>query len=306
MKQRIVVISGPTSTGKSEIAVELAKRFDGEIVSADSMQVYRGMNIGTGKLSAEKMQGIPHYLIDIIDPKDDFNVSIFREKASEAIEYISSRGKLPIIVGGTGFYIRSLLYIDSPGDPGKDPEYRQQLSDTAAKKGISPLFERLKVTEPVYCGRITHNDQSRIIRALEYNHTTGLKYSDYCDSMVSDEPIYDAQIFYLDCDRSILYSRMDERGDSMIMNGLEGEVRSLMSHGLDLSYNSMNGIGYKEMFLYLSGKMSKKDAVRQIKSRAHHYAVRQSTWFRKQKGSVVIDCSDTEKASKRISELISL
>ncbi len=296
----ILIISGPTSAGKSEVAIELAKRLDGEIVSADSMQVYKGMDIGTGKLSKREMKGIRHHLIDVMDPREDFNVSKFRNLAISAIDDILSRGKLPIIVGGTGFYIKSLLYTKEEGDPGKDPEYKKKLRERADKEGLPTLYEELGSVDERSCARINRNDCSRIIRALEYNHVTGLRYSDYCDSVTSDEPRYDARFFVLECDRSILYSRMDERVDRMISDGLEKEVRGLVESGVDRNCTSMNGIGYKEMFFYLSGDITLDEAIRQIKSNTHHYAVRQSTWFRNQKGSVIIDCSDTEKAVDEI------
>ena len=296
----ILIISGPTSAGKSEVAIGLAKRLNGEIVSADSMQVYRGMDIGTGKLSKREMQGIRHHLIDVMGPEEDFNVSKFRGLAISAIDDILSRGKLPIIVGGTGFYIKSLLYTKDEGDPGKDPEYKKKLRERADREGLPALYEELRSVDERSCARINKNDRSRIIRALEYNHATGLRYSDYCDSVTSDEPRYDARFFVLECDRSILYSRMDERVDRMISDGLVEEVRRLNDSGADRNRTSMNGIGYKEVLSYLSGDITLEEAVRQIKSNTHHYAVRQSTWFRNQKGSVIIDCSDTDKAVDEI------
>ena len=300
VKGRILIISGPTSAGKSEIAVESAKRLDGEIVSADSMQVYRGMDIGTGKLSKDEMQGVRHHLIDVMDPREDFNVSKFRGMAIAAIDDILSRGGLPIVVGGTGFYIKSLLYTKDEGDPGKDPEFKEQLRERADKEGLSVLYEELMKVDERQCARINRNDRSRIIRSLEYNHATGLRYSDYCDSVTSEEPRYDASFFVLECDRSILYKRMDERIDRMMADGLVDEVRGLVADGVGRDHTSMNGIGYKEILSYLSGEITIDEAVRQIKSNTHHYAVRQSTWFRNQKGSVIIDCSDREKAIESI------
>ena len=304
MKDRIVVISGPTSVGKSEIAIEVAKTIDGEIVSADSMQVYKGMDIGTGKLNTEEMQGIKHHLIDIIDPKEDFNVSRFREMAIAAIDDILSRGKIPIVVGGTGFYIRSLLYTKDVPDPGKDPEYRERLRRTADEGGLGGLYDELCKTDPISSERINRNDRFRIIRALEYNHSTGKRYSDYCDQVTSDEPRYDAGFFVLDCERKDLYRRMDERIDRMISDGLIEEVRSLLDSGVTSSCTSMNGIGYKEICRHIYGEISLEEAVRLIKSNTHHYAVRQCTWFRNQKGTTLIDCSDRGKAVKEMIERI--
>ena len=300
MKDRIIVISGPTSVGKSEIAIEVAKSIGGEIVSADSMQVYRGMDIGTGKLRPEEMQGIRHHLIDIIDPNEDFNVSKFREYAVAAIEDILSRGKIPIIVGGTGFYIRSLLYTKNVPDPGKDHEYREELRRIADEGGLGGLYDELCKVDPKTSNRVNRNDRFRIIRALEYNHATGKRYSDYCDETTSDEPRYDASFFVLDCDRKELYRRMDERVDRMIAEGLVDEVKSLLENGVTASCTSMNGIGYREICRHLAGEMTLEEAVRQIKSNTHHYAVRQCTWFRNQKGTTAIDCLDRDRATEEI------
>lgn len=305
MKDELIIISGPTSSGKSEIAVEIAGRLNGEVVSADSMQVYRRMDIGTGKLTGKEMRGVRHHLIDVIEPTEDYSVSRFVSMATDAIEDILSRGKRPIIVGGTGFYIRSLLYTGDTGNPGKDPEFKEMLRQRARDEGLEGLYSELCSVDPDESVRINRNDRARIIRALEYNHSTGLKYSEYCDSTVLSEPRYDTRFFVLECDRSILYKRMDERIDRMISGGLVEEVRGLMSEGVDAKCTSMNGIGYKEIAKHLSGEIPLEEAVRLIKSNTHHYAVRQSTWFRKQKGSVVIDCRDKDKATEEIMSIIS-
>ena len=296
----MLIISGSTSSGKSEIALNVAERFGGEIISADSMQVYRGMDIGTGKLSKDEMRGIPHHLIDVIEPIEDYNVSRFVEMARDAIDDIHSRGKLPIVVGGTGFYIRSLLYTGETGDPGKDPDYKIMLRERADKEGLAKLYEELSEVDPEASRRIDRNNRARIIRALEYNHATGLRYSDYCDSVELPEPIYKAKMFVLECERSVLYQRMDERIDRMISDGLVEEVRGLISKGVDSKCTSMNGIGYKEIAKYLSGEIPLDEAKRLIKSNTHHYAVRQSTWFRHQKDTVIVDCMDKDRASEEI------
>ena len=299
-EKALIIIAGPTSSGKSSIAVGLAERLNGEIVSADSMQVYRGMDIGTGKLSKDGMKGIPHHLIDVIEPTDDYNVSRFVEMAREAIDDILSRGKLPIVVGGTGFYIRSLLYTGDTGDPGKDPDYKNLLRERVNREGLSRLYEELSEIDPEAARRMDRNNRARIIRALEYNHATGLRYSEYCDSVELPEPKYRAKMFVLECERSVLYERMDERIDRMISDGLVEEVRGLISKGVDSDCTSMNGIGYKEIARYISGDIPLEEAVRLIKSNTHHYAVRQSTWFRHQKDTVIVDCRDREKASEEI------
>ena len=232
MRDDLIIISGPTSSGKSDIAVEMAGRLNGEIVSADSMQVYKGMDIGTGKLTKEGMRGIRHHLIDVIEPTEDYNVSRFVGMASAAIEDIRSRGKVPIVVGGTGFYIRSLIYTGDTGDPGKDPEYKENLRTRADMEGLDGLYKELSAVDPEASRRINRNDRSRIVRALEYNHSTGLRYSEYCDSVVLKVPRYRARMFVLECERSILYGRMDERVDRMISDGLVDEVRGLIKRGV--------------------------------------------------------------------------
>ena len=300
MNDELIIISGPTSSGKSDIALDVAERLGGEIVSADSMQVYKGMDIGTGKLSKDEMRGIPHHLIDVIDPTDDYNVSKFVTMARKAIDDIISRGKFPIVVGGTGFYIRSLLYTGETGDPGKDPDYKILLRERADREGLAMLYEELSEVDPEASRRIDRNNRARIIRALEYNHATGRKYSGYCDSVELPEPIYKARMFVLECERSVLYERMDERIDRMISEGLVEEVRGLLSKGVDSKCTSMNGIGYKEIAKYLSGEIQLDEAIRLIKSNTHHYAVRQSTWFRHQKDTVIVDCRDKDKASEEI------
>ncbi len=301
----MIIISGPTSSGKSGIALDIAERLGGEIVSADSMQVYKGMDIGTGKLTKEEMRGIRHHLIDVIEPTEDYNVSRFVEMARAAIEDIISRGKIPIVAGGTGFYIRSLLYTGDTGNPGKDPEYKELLRERAEREGLAGLYDELSSVDPEASRRIDRNNRARIIRALEYNHATGLKYSDYCDSVELPEPVYRARSFVLECEHPILYKRMDERIDRMMSDGLVEEVRSLISKGVSSKCTSMNGIGYKEIARYLSGEIPLEEAVRLIKSNTHHYAVRQSTWFRNQSDSVMIDCSDKEKAIEEIMGIIS-
>ena len=305
MSDDLIIISGPTSSGKSSIALDIAERLNGEIVSADSMQVYKGMDIGSGKLTKEEMKGIRHHLIDVIEPTEDYNVSKFVEMGRKAIDDILSRGKVPIVVGGTGFYIRSLLYTGDTGNPGKDQEYRDQLRELADREGLAGLYDELSAVDPEASRRIDRNNRARIIRALEYNHATGLKYSEYCDSVELPEPKYKARYFVLECERSILYKRMDERIDRMIADGLVDEVRDLISRGVSSKCTSMNGIGYKEIARYLSGEISLEEAVRLIKSNTHHYAVRQSTWFRNQTDSVTIDCSDREKAIEEIMRIIS-
>ena len=305
----IICVLGPTASGKTRYAVSLARQFaalgmEAEIISADSRQVYRGMDIGTGKDLIEYGE-IPYHLIDIVPAGTRYSLFDYQRDFEKAYTDIKGRGKLPIIVGGTGFYIKSLLYTKDEGDPGKDPEFKQKLRERADKEGLSVLYEELGSVDEGACARINRNDRARIIRALEYNHATGSRYSEYCDSVSSDEPRYDAGFFVLECERSILYARMDQRIDRMIADGLVDEVRGLIAKGVDRHCTSMNGIGYKEILSYLDGDISLDEAVRQIKSNTHHYAVRQSTWFRHQKGAHIIDCSDAERATDEIYRIIS-
>ena len=303
MEPTAVVIAGPTCTGKSSAAVSLSLRIGGEIVSADSMQVYRGMDIGTAKITREEMRGVPHHMIDVADPADGMDVMVFRSAALESIDDIFSRGMVPIIVGGTGFYIESLLFEPPEGDEGVDKGYRQRLKDEWERYGPEYMYERLRAGDPAYAQTVHPNNRFRVIRALEYIHATGRPYSSYV-SGASGKTRFSFRCFVLDDDRRQLYSRIDSRVDSMIAAGFEDEVRRLMDAGLNRDSVAMQGIGYREMFDYLSGDVSLQDAVAAIKNGTRHIAKRQITWFRHRQYSEWIDVSQFGRDPERIADEI--
>jgi len=278
MPPKILVICGPTASGKSDLALELARRLDGEIVNADSMQVYRGLNIGTAKPSAGQQNGIPHHLIDVTDPDQPFSAADFAEAADRAIRDICSRGRRPIVVGGTGLYIRALLkgLVDSPG--GAD-EFRQALHAEAGRLGNEALLERLRLVDPELAGTLHPNNLVRIIRALEVQHLTGIPLSLHQQQHGFSDRRYRALQFGIRVERPLLYSRIDQRVERMLEQGLLQEVRQLLDAGYGPEAKAMRSIGYKEMTAHLAGECSLEEAVRLIKRDTRHYAKRQMTWF---------------------------
>ena len=299
VRGKMIVMAGPTASGKSQVALRVAQVLGGEIVNADSMQVYRGMDIGTGKPSAEDMMNIPHHLYSMIEPDDGFSVHMYRRMAVEVVDGIRSRGKVPIVVGGTGFYIRALINHGAEDTPARDPEYRRELERIAADGGLSNLYDMLAQYDPSYAVTIHRNNRAHTIRALEYIRCTGRLYSDHCAESESGTD-YDALFFFLDCPRDVLRGRIDERIASMVSSGLEDEVRALMDRGLDLSCNPMNGIGYREMFSYLNGDIPFEEAVRIMRTRTYRYSARQRTWFRNKADSVSVDSTDIRSAADDI------
>ena len=278
MPQKILVICGPTASGKSALALELARRLDGEIVSADSMQVYRGMDIGTAKPSAEERARIPHHLVDIADPDQPFSAADFAGAADAAIRDIGSRGKRAIVAGGTGLYIRALLkgLVDSPG--GAD-EFRQALHEEAGRLGNEALLERLRQVDPELAARLHPNNLPRIIRALEVHHLTGIPLSRYQQEHGFSGRHYRSLQIGVRAERPLLYSRIDERVDRMLEQGLVQEVQRLLNAGYGPDAKAMRSIGYKEMTAHLAGESSLEEAIRLIKRNTRHYAKRQLTWF---------------------------
>ena len=288
-RQKLVVITGPTAVGKTRLSIEFAKRTGGEIISADSMQVYKYMDIGTDKIKKEAMEGIPHHLIDIIDPKDDFNVFVFQKLVKDAIRDISSRGKLPIIVGGTGFYIQAVLYDIDFTETDEDDTYRKELEERARTEGSHVLFEELKAVDPASCEIIHENNAKRVIRALEYYKKTGRPISEHNKEQRSSESPYDFCYFVLNDERARLYERIDLRVDEMIRERLEQEVRKLYDMGIPKTATSMQGLGYREMLGYLEGDYDLERAVYLIKRNTRHFAKRQLTWFRRERDVIWID-----------------
>ncbi len=278
----LIVITGPTAAGKTDFSIKLAKAIGGEIISADSMQVYRELDIGTDKISPDRMEGIPHHLIDIVDPDDYFSVADFVKEADKAIREIRKRGKFPLIVGGTAFYIRALLYGLSPVPPA-DEDIRRELS----KLSTEELYSSLKEVDPDYASKIHKTDRKRIIRALEVYKLTGKPLSSF---KLPEKPRYDFYGYFLYRNRDELYRRINNRVDSQIERGLVQEARKLLSYGKGIT--AFQALGYKEMLPYIEGRVSLEEAVRNLKRRTRQFAKRQFTWFRKEKGFKWINLSE--------------
>ncbi len=276
MKERVVVILGPTATGKSHCAIEVAKRFNGEIISGDSMLVYKEMNIGTAKPTADELQAVPHHLVDILPPDASFNVVDFVEQAKALIADINSRGKLPIIAGGTGLYIKALLEDYAFNSVDEDTELRRSLEAEADTNGTEALHKRLAELDPEAAERIHPNNVRRVVRALE----SALRGDTISQQGAAESP-YDALVFGLNMERSALYERINRRVDLMLEAGLEQEVRRLLEQGVSSECQSMQSIGYRQMVWYLNGSMSYEDAVDKLKQATRNFAKRQVTWYKK-------------------------
>ncbi len=303
-KKPLVIIAGPTATGKTNYSIEFAKRHKGSVISADSMQVYRGMDIGSAKITKEEMQDIPHYLVDIMDPKEDFNVAVFCEKAKEAIEDICAKGRLPILVGGTGFYIRALLYGADFSYGNENQKYRDELTEYARVHGEAALFEKLKKVDAASAGAIHPNNIKRVIRALEFYHETGMKISDHNEMMHQKESDYDFTYFVLTDDRSKIYEGIDRRVDMMFEAGLYDEVKALYDMGLRRGMTSMQGIGYKEVLDAIEGVTTLDEAKEIIKRDTRHFAKRQLTWFKRESDVVWVDKSEFDYDDDKIIEFM--
>lgn len=307
LKKPLIVLTGPTAAGKTELSIALAKKLNGAIISADSMQVYKYMNIGSAKIRPEEMQGIRHYLVDVLDPREEFHVARFQQMAKEALEEIYRNGQLPIVVGGTGFYIQALLKdIDFDESSGELP-CRKELEETARREGGAVLYERLKQVDPEAAEAIHPNNVKRVIRALEFYQETGQPISLHNKEQKEKQPPYTYAYFVLNDDRARLYERIDRRVDRMVEQGLVEEVRWLKEHGYDRSLVSMQGLGYKELFPYLDGTCSLEEAVEIIKRDTRHFAKRQITWFKREPDVIWLNQQefgyDKEKILKRMLEL---
>lgn len=288
--------------GKSKLAIELAKKINGEIICADSMQIYKDMNIGTAKVTTEEMQGIKHYMLDIISPDERYSVSDYKVQAEKCIEEILNKGKVPIIVGGTGLYINSLIYGIEFQNEKYDEEYRKALEDMAQKEGLEVLYEKAKLIDPTAMEKISKNDKKRIIRVLEIYHKTGkTKTQQEIESRKKDVK-YNYHMFAIDMERPILYERINKRADIMINEGLIEEVKSILAKYSQFP-TAMQGLGYKEVVEFLQGNISKEEMEEKIKLETRHYAKRQLTWFRKNKETIWLDGQeDLEKNIKIIME----
>lgn len=278
-KQKVIVIGGPTASGKTALSIELAKKINGEIVSCDSMQIYKDMDIGTAKPTIEEMQGIKHYMISILSPDQRFSVADYKLKAKEAIKEILSRGKVPIVIGGTGLYIDALIYEIEFLQIETDLEYRNKLEKEVEEKGLEFLYEKAKKIDPEAIEKISQNDKKRILRVLELYHQTG-KTKTELEKDSRKEPEYDYKLFAIDMDREVLYDRINRRVDIMLKNGLVNEVEDIYKKYKQFP-TSMQGLGYKEVVEYLDNKCSYDEMVEKIKTESRRYAKRQLTWFRK-------------------------
>lgn len=289
MNKPLIILTGPTAVGKTELSIKLAKTIGGEIISADSMQVYKYMNIGTAKIMPEEMCGIKHYLIDILEPEDDFNVVKFKQLADQYIEEIYAKGKIPIIVGGTGFYIQAVLYGIDFKENGEDTSYREQLEQLAADKGVEYLHSRLNEVDPASAQAIHMNNVRRVIRALEYYEQTGSKISEHNEEQRKNVSPYQFCYFVLNNEREILYDRINRRIDLMLEQGLINEIKQLREMGYTRNMVSMQGLGYKEIYSYLDGECTLDEAIYILKRDTRHFAKRQLTWFKREKEVIWIN-----------------
>lgn len=302
----LIILTGPTAVGKTALSIGLAKAVDGEIISADSMQVYRKMNIGTAKIEPSEMQGVRHHLIDILDPGEEFNVVLFKRYALEAMEDIYSRGKIPVIVGGTGFYIQALLYDIDFEDNDNDMSYREELQRLAAEKGNSYIHDMLSKVDPESAEKIHENNVKRVIRALEFYRKTGMKISEHNETEAQKESPYNFEYFVLNDDRSKLYDRIDRRIDIMLEQGLEAEVRQLVSEGYSRDLVSMQGLGYKEIIDYIQGRCSFDEAVYTLKRDTRHFAKRQITWFKREKQVTWVNKNEYDSESSILEYMMNM
>lgn len=287
-KQKLIILTGPTAVGKTALSIRLAKKMGGEIVSADSMQAYKYMDIGSAKIRKEEMEGVPHHLIDILDPSDELNVFRFQELAKQAMEGIYAREHIPILTGGAGFYIQAVLYDINFSQEEDHTAIRESLENLAAEKGNGYLYECLKKKDPASAKVIHPNNQKRVIRALEFFELTGMTISEHNKTEREKPSAYKSCYFVLNDERGRLYEKIDERVDSMLKAGLLAEVKKLKDMGYNRNMVSMQGLGYKELLSYLDGECSLEEAIYMIKRDTRHFAKRQLTWFRRERDVIWI------------------
>lgn len=281
-KKPLIILTGPTAVGKTKLSIELAKAVNGQMISADSIQVYRHMDIGTAKIRPEEMQDIPHYLIDVLDPWESFDVVRFQTMAKEALEKIYTAGAIPIVVGGTGFYIQALLYNIDFDENDSETGYRSELQSFADRHGVEALHDRLRQVDEKSADMIHPNNIKRVIRALEFYHQTGTRISEHNETQRQKESPYRFVYFVLDDERERIYRRIDQRIDQMLDQGLVAEVKQLRDMGCTRDMVSMQGLGYKEILAYLDGECTLEEAVYILKRDTRHFAKRQLTWFRRE------------------------
>lgn len=299
----LIVIVGPTAVGKTEVGIRVAEKIGGEIISGDSMQIYRHMDIGTAKPTPEEMGGIPHYMMDIMNPDENFSVAMFQQEVDQYIRHISAKGKLPLLVGGTGLYVRSVLdhYDFSP--PGEAPEIRERFLRLSEEKGNQHLVDLLKEVDPASAERIHLNDTRRLVRALEVYHSLGRPITEFQYNTEEMPPKYDFLYYGLTMERQLLYQRIEQRIDQMVAKGLVDEVKNLLQMGFSLQNTSMQAIGYKEIVDHLKGLYSLDEAIELIKRNTRRFAKRQLTWFRRDQRinwKIVDNCHSLEEIAVEI------
>ena len=290
-KETVIVICGPTASGKTALSIELAKQINGEIISCDSMQIYKEMDIGTAKPTKEEMEGIKHYLIDFVPPDQRYSVADFKADAKKAIKEILAKGKMPIIVGGTGLYVDSLIYEIEYPQIEFDEKYRKELEEEVQKNGLETLYEKAKEIDPEAIEKISKNDQKRILRILEIYHATGKNKTEQEKESRKKEVEYDYHVYALNWERQALYDRINKRVDIMIEQGLIEEVKNIYKK-YESFPTAMQGLGYKETVQYLEGKITKEEMIEKIKQETRRYAKRQLTWFRKNKQTIWLNAQD--------------
>ena len=295
------MLIGPTAVGKTKLSIELAKKFNGEIISGDSMQIYKGMDIGTAKITREEMEGVPHHLIDIKEPDESFSTAEFQELVRMKINEISSRGKMPMIVGGTGLYIQSVIFDYHFTEAPSDPVFRRSLEEEAETKGQEFVHGKLKEVDPESASRIHPNNVRRVIRALEIFHCTGKTAGELQENQ-SPELLYETALIGLTMDRELLYNRINFRVDLMMEQGLLGEVKFFYEKGLK-DCQSIQAIGYKELYEYFYSKISLEQAIENLKQNSRRYAKRQLTWFRNKMNVEWFDMSESKDAEKKFAEI---
>ncbi len=303
-KKPMIILTGPTAVGKTDLSIQLAKAMNGEIISADSMQVYRHMDIGSAKVTPEEMDGVPHHLIDVLEPEEEFNVVVFQKLAKEALTGIYERGHIPIIVGGTGFYIQALLYdIDFTENDG-DTAIRRELEKLAQTQGAGCLHQMLQEIDPESAAAIHQNNVKRVIRAIEFYRQTGKKISLHNEQEREKQSPYQFLYYVLDTDRKTLYERIDRRVDLMMEHGLVDEVKHLADMGCTRDMVSMQGLGYKEILDYLSGEIPLEEAVYILKRDTRHFAKRQITWFKRERDVRWLELEQFQNDRKKVLEHI--
>lgn len=301
-KKPLIVLTGPTAVGKTRLSISLAKAVDGEIISADSMQVYRNMDIGSAKIRPEEMQGVPHHLVDVLDPREEFHIVCFQKMAKTAMEEIYAKGKIPILVGGTGFYIQAITRDIDFTEAVQEDDYRRELEAMAESRGAETLHRMLEKVDPVSAKEIHANNVKRVIRALEFYHQNGTPISAHNQEQKEHKSPYNLAYFVLNAPREILYERIDQRVDEMLKEGLLKEVEALKAMGLKKGMVSMQGLGYKEILSYLEGECSLEEAVTVLKRDTRHFAKRQLTWFRREQEVIWVNKDEFCYEDSRILE----